>query len=345
MHFALVNTIYCRGIISKLLAGYLVYYHRLLNQTVEKLAAGTRCATVKAKGKLVKIVIEVRRSHRALVRSDEPAFQQRGHPICQRKKILAHICRLSHYLMNITRSSKIVVSVPAIGSNDIARFHRSLYGFTQAFARCIGYPTQSNPAYATPVLLGCYNHQCLSFRASAPFPTLFASDIRFIHFYDSCQSISAGANHGHSQLMHPCPRRSVASEPQHSLQSQCANPIFLIYHIPDSIEPYLQGLTSALEDSTCGHRSLVVAELAPVQASFHLPRLRASATRTDKSVRVSQLPKIIAACLFGGEPLLKLHSILWIIGHNTTILHIVCTRVKCIGLIYYLATVTFQQVL
>lgn len=72
---------------------------------------------VEAESKVLKVVIEVRRAHGPLVRYNEPAFQQRGHPI------------------------------------------------------------QSNPAYSPPVLLICYDHQCLSFGSSAPFPTSLTSDI------------------------------------------------------------------------------------------------------------------------------------------------------------------------
>ena len=50
--------------------------HRLLDEPVEEFPAMPRPATVEAERELIEVVVEMRRAHRTLVRSQEPALEQ-----------------------------------------------------------------------------------------------------------------------------------------------------------------------------------------------------------------------------------------------------------------------------
>jgi len=86
----------------------------------------------------------------------------------------------------------------------------------------VGDAAQSDPA--EPSLLDSHGNcnQSLGFRLTAGSSGMHTTDIRFIHFNVSRQSIALRAHHRSPQLVQPGPRRLVAAEAQHALQAQRA---------------------------------------------------------------------------------------------------------------------------
>jgi hypothetical protein len=55
--------------------------NRLLHQAVKQLAAGFGMPLVEAKRKFIQVVIQMFRGDRALMRPQQPEFEQSGHPM------------------------------------------------------------------------------------------------------------------------------------------------------------------------------------------------------------------------------------------------------------------------
>ena len=75
----------------------------LLNKTVKQQAARARGSAIKTKYKLIKIIVQMRRSYRSLMRSLQPSFQKRNHPISQRQQIFTNISCFTNNRMFVTK--------------------------------------------------------------------------------------------------------------------------------------------------------------------------------------------------------------------------------------------------
>ena len=78
---------------------------------------------------------------------------------------------------------------------------------------------------------------------------------------------------------------------------------------------------------------MIVTLLASVQAARRGPSFRAAVPRTDETVRVTDSPEVVEACLLAGKPLFELQRVLRVFHDNAGILYVVATRVKCIALL------------
>ena len=74
--------------------------HRLLDEPVEEFPAMPRPATVEAERELIEVVVEMRRAHRTLVRSQEPALEQRHDQMDPRQQLAGWSRRIGDKLLH-----------------------------------------------------------------------------------------------------------------------------------------------------------------------------------------------------------------------------------------------------
>ena len=63
--------------------------HRLLSEPVEQFAAGSRGAAIEAEDELVEIHLQVFVFDPALMRAEQPSFQERRNPVCLGQRVTA----------------------------------------------------------------------------------------------------------------------------------------------------------------------------------------------------------------------------------------------------------------
>src|SRR5208283_3665862 len=107
--------------------------------------------------------------------------------------------------------------------------------------------------------------------------------------------------------MQPSPSCLVAAEAQNTLQTESADTVLLVGHIPHRHKPRPQRLAGVLKDRPRCHRRLPLATTALKQPAQRHPRLACPlATRADETVRPAQAPNIFMASRITAEPLINL---------------------------------------
>src|SRR5579862_9587839 len=157
--------------------------------------------------------------------------------------------------------------------------------------------THSDPPDPRTVLLCGNNNQRLALRLASASTLFQATQISLIHLDPPCQPVASRADHRATQFVQPCPGSFVASQSQHSLQSQCAGAGLLSCHPIHGAKPVCQWLACVLEDRSRSHRGLVAARTALHQHNPHWPVLSAPATRAPEALRPAQPEQIIPAGL------------------------------------------------
>jgi hypothetical protein len=64
-----------------------LYFHRLLEETIEQLATMPRSPAVESERELVQVIVQMLPTHSPLMRAEQPAFQQRGYAVDTRQKL------------------------------------------------------------------------------------------------------------------------------------------------------------------------------------------------------------------------------------------------------------------
>ena len=252
----------------------------------------------------------------ALMRTQEPPFEQSSYPVAGGQQIVTHLTFFSHSLMNVAQAIQAVVPYPSIGANLASRFHGLINGILQAFCRGIWNLSKPNPSDSRTIQLSRNYNQRLSCCSTTPFSSLFASDVRFIDFHNAPKPVPSRPDHRSAEFVQPCPRGTIAAETEDALQPQRIRPIFLTRNMPDCSEPKIQRLLRVLKDGSRCNRCLEPTGGTFVQTPTSRPRFLLSAARTLKAIGPAKLEQILAACFFSPEPLLKLQQCLGIILHK-----------------------------
>jgi len=163
--------------------GHRVTLYRLLHQTIEEHAAGFGSAPVETERELVEVVVQVRRTDRALMDSEPPASQQGCNPVdawhcdvggvATRMDVLYNVC--------VAEVANTAVSHPAISPQFGPRTHASLDKRMQTFCRCVSDSLHPDPTSTATSHFGCYRHQCLPFCTAADGARLASPDVALIY--------------------------------------------------------------------------------------------------------------------------------------------------------------------
>jgi len=138
--------------------------HRLLGEAKEKLATAFGSSAIEAERELVHVVVKVFPTDRALVRPQQPPFEERDHQVDPGQQLRRRFLLPSEHrdlvVVAFTRQGR--VPRPAIGMDDATALNRILYERHQAFVGSIDHLANANPADPRPVCFrGHYNQRFL----------------------------------------------------------------------------------------------------------------------------------------------------------------------------------------
>ena len=96
----------------------------VLEESIEKFAARSRGAAVKAKRELVKVVVQMTVPHGALVGAQQPAFEQRADQMHARQHRFSGFRRHPHggWTMSVTLGCQPSITRPIVGDHGALRF-------------------------------------------------------------------------------------------------------------------------------------------------------------------------------------------------------------------------------
>ena len=130
------------------------------------------CPAVKPKRELIEVVVQMFMAHSALMRAQEPPFEQSSCPVTERQQIVTHLSFFMHYFMNVAQTVQAIVPLPSIGTNLASWLHGLLNSLLQAFRRSIRDLSKPNPSDSRAIQLSCNHDQRLPCRSTPPFPSL-----------------------------------------------------------------------------------------------------------------------------------------------------------------------------
>ncbi len=292
-----------------------LHSNSLLDESVEELASPARRAPIEAEGELVQVGIQIRRGDRALVDTEEPAFEQGHDSVSAGQQVFSYLGLLPDDLVAVSEFAEPAISLPSICPHRATQFHSCLDRSLQRLRRGIGNLPQADASDAAPIDLGDDADQDLASGSATPLAWLGSAQERFVSLHRACEPISAGANHGDAQLVQPDPGGPVTAQPQDSLEPQGTDTRFLVCYVPHRTEPQPQIRLRVLEDRPSQDRRLETAGSAVIQATGGWPDARGLTSQTAGTFRPAQSDQIRPARLFGGKTPFKLHEGPWVVVH------------------------------
>jgi hypothetical protein len=114
----------------------------------------------------------------------------------------------------------------------------------------------------------------------------------------------------------PRPSRLITAQTQDSFQSQCASAVLLPSYPPDRSKPHRQWFVRVLKDCPRYYRRLVATLRALVKPRSNRISFLTSAARATKSIRPSNLTKIVTAGSVRRKRGLEFLKVLGILQHT-----------------------------
>jgi len=284
------------------------YVQGLLYQPVEELAPRTGFSPIKSKREFIQIVIQMVPTHRPLVSSKQPAFEQPCDQMNPGQQLDGGVLTFStqnRNLMMVSIFFQAPVALPSIGMHDTAWLNGPSDELLQTGCRGIRNARHADSSNATTVLLCRNGYQRLSQELAGMRFRLFATDVGLIDLDPSAQPISARPNHRPSQFVQPRPSGHVAAQAQHPLQTHRAGSILLTSHIPHGPEPQTQWLACVLKNRPRSDRGLVPAAATDQPPTSGRPGRASLAARADKTLRPPKPDEVITTSLVRGKSILK----------------------------------------
>lgn len=217
--------------------------------------------------------------------------------------------------MMVTNSVKPGIPLPAIGMDNTSWFNRFLDKGMKTSGRGIWYSFHAYTSYPLTVLLSRYDYQYLALNLSTTQPFFQATQITLINLNSIAQTISSRSDHCTPEFMKQCPS-SLVTTPKYSLQSQCADPVFLASHPPHGTKPCAQRQMSSLKNRASDYRCLVATLTTFIKNVSYRPSLSSITPWTTKTLWPTKLKKIMSTSFFGRKPRFKFHKSLGIIFHT-----------------------------
>ena len=188
------------------------------------------------------------------------------------------------------------ITTPSVGMDHRPGRHGILDEGKKAVRGHVLNAPKADPADAATPLLGRHRDDGLCFGFPAPLSLFGAADIGFVNLDSAGEAIPTGPDHRSPQLVEPGPRRLVAAEPEHPLQTQGADAVLLTGDEPHRQEPHAQRLARPLEHGARRQGRLPLASPTVQQSPRRHPRLSSpSAVWASKPVRPTQPMDIVPA--------------------------------------------------
>jgi hypothetical protein len=165
------------------------------------------------------------------------------------------------------------------------------------------YLTQTDSTYFRTFDLGRDKDRSLIFSVlTASSATSYGS---LIQLNDPAKFIAVGTNHRTPQFLEACPSRLIASQPEHPLQAEGAQPGLLIGHPPDNSKPRSQGQAATVKYRVRSYGDVAATGLATIMAASHFPGAGIGTQGACENSGPAQFKQVVAAGILGSEPMLK----------------------------------------
>ena len=194
-----------------------------------------------------------------------------------------------------------VVTEQSVGVQDTARRDCALDEGLETVGRGVGDPAHPDTADSRTDLLGRDGNQGFLLGLPTPDALLGCTEVGFVDFDRTRESVPPRAHHRSTQLVQPGPCCFVAPQPQDTLEAHCARARLLAGDPPHGAEPCAQRGPGILKDRASGDRGLPAAARALEQRRPHEPRLPLPARRAAEPVRPAQLNETRPTRVLGPE--------------------------------------------
>ena len=236
----------------------------------------------------------------ALVSSDQPSFEQRGHEGDARHDFVSRIGAIAYDadVAPITSRRQPSVWIIAPGTTTSRTNVIRVSADTSSMRRRRIRPNSA------PALFGRHSDDRLGFGSPPTFTLFRAADIGFVDFDLATEIVSSWTHHRAPQLVQPSPGGLIATKPQFPLEPERTDSVLLAGDEPHRQKPQPQRLACVLEHRASRQSCFRLAGATPEPVSRHGPRLTSRAAfRAHKSIRPPQAPDIVATGGIGAEPL------------------------------------------
>jgi len=290
----------------------------LLEQPVEQHSSRTRTSAVEPEGEFVEVVVNMARIDRPVVSTEQPAFEQRRHPVHTRKGFMRRGTRTQNdeWIVCKTFLFEGEVDGRAVGTDRAAGRDVVAYERHQGVDRRRRDAAHPNASESLGIVdFNCYGDRdqvrsvvglASGTRGSHPWATPQCQE-RFVDLNRSTEQISPLANHRPSKSVQHCPGGLVTAQPEHPLQTQRADALLLAGDVPRRREPDPQRSTCLVEDRAGRDAALVPARSANEPGASRPPRnVYDTASGTTIAVRPPQLFQVGRAGFLAGKPILEL---------------------------------------
>src|SRR5919106_3088054 len=279
--------------------------HRLREQSIEEQAAALGAAAVEAEGELVEVEVELAGADRALVGAEQPALQQRGHPVRARHDDVGGVAAGGNAGRVVREAGcrEPVVTAPAVGVDERAG-HGDI-GEEAAQNGCGAVGDAGQPGSATGSArtdLGRDRDDRLLAAATERAGRLRAYK-GLVDLDLTGQLLTAGTDHRSPQLVQQRPRALVAAQAEQALQTERAHPVLGAGQVPRGGEPGRERQPRVREDRPSRDRAIRPAVSAAEIATLAHPPGRAAATSgAEEAARPAQPGQIAQARLIARKP-------------------------------------------
>lgn len=270
----------------------------LTYETVEQQSASAGRASIEAEGEFVQVVRQVLLGDRALMGSQEPAFEEGGDAVYGREcnhRLLRGCTGHSDAVAKSLRCDA-GVALPTIGMDETAGLHGRGDESLKGRAIHIQNVSQANPSDLPVIHLDGDDDNGSLDGLAAQYARSLGANVRFVDINLPGQLIPIGSDHRSAKLLQPCPGGLVAPQPESSLDAKGARTVFVAGDLPGRKKPRMK-LTTALENRARRGGHLAVACRAHEEASRRPPRFGGRVPlRANESVAPPQTLQVRHAC-------------------------------------------------
>src|SRR5271157_872573 len=297
---------------------YWCHRDRLLDKSIEEFATTTGRPPVEPECEFVQVIVEMFTTHRSLVRAEQPALQQRRHPMNSWHQLRGRFLLPPEKGDPVSISSGFhwIVSKPAIRVDGTTRLDSLLHKGEQTLRRRVAYAAHPDASNSRAILFRSNDNQGLGFRLSPASALFQTSNIGLVHLDCAREPIASRTHHRPPQFVQPRPSCLVTSQSQHPLQAQGTGSVLLTGDPPHGSKPQDERLASILEYRPGRDRRLISAGGALQQNRSQRPRPGPAATRAAITVRPAQSKQVVTAGGLVSESGLELGQILRVILHR-----------------------------
>jgi len=271
----------------------------LFNQSKEEHAAMSGLPAVEPERKFVQISLQVIFFEGSLMRSHQPALNERRDTVYARQNLIGILARAfdGRSLVDVIIFSGTGIGCQPVGVDGRARFDMLLNKGLERFS--FGFGDDLQPA--TPKAFGGeqFHGDRHQYFASGAAPALAVPDATkdsLIHFDVSGQHVVPGMADCAPEPVQHCPSRRVGAKSKNSMQCFGGNAIFSGGQMPGGRKPYGQRCSGVMKDRTRRGGNATDASLAPPPSAFHAPGRGAATIWANKALWPANPIEIVEAC-------------------------------------------------